>query len=278
MEIQALFFETATFAEDDARAWAKGHDFSVDVYRVKLDKDSGDPTHHIFAQFPPDDPRIDSSSWAIISENFPDGVSATICHRRKSMDQQIQTTKGVQSDDDPFTFVMSDESTDRVGDVIRASGWQIDDFLKNPVALWVHDHDKPIGVWEDVKVVGKRLMGKLKLAKPGTSPEIDTIRSLVEQRIIRAVSVGFQPLEAKPLDKKRGYEYIKQALHECSLVAVPANANALSVAKSLGADPAKLFSGEIREPTQCASSVTQEKRAALDAAINKNTQTLERLI
>jgi HK97 family phage prohead protease len=153
----------------------------------------------------------------------------------------VKHTKGVQSADDPFEFVMSDESVDRVGDVIRAKGWDLQDFQKNPVALWGHNHDKPIGVWENVRVAGKRLVGRLKLAKQGTSAEIDTIRSLVEQRIIKSVSVGFQPVDAKPL-KSGGYEFISQKLHECSLVAVPANANALAIAKSFGADASKVFS------------------------------------
>lgn len=187
----------------------------------------------------------------------------------------IQHTKGAQSESDPFEFVMSDESVDRVGDVIRASGWDLGDFLKNPVALWGHSHDKPIGTWENVRVVGKKLIGRLKLAKQGTSAEIDTIRSLVEQRIIRAVSVGFKPIEAKPLKEKSGYEFIKQTLHECSLVSVPANANALAIAKSFGADPAKVFAGEVRQPTQCASTVTQEKAKLLRDAIERNTQFLE---
>ena len=36
-------------------------------------------------------------------------------------------------------FVASDESVDRYGDIIRASGWQLDNFRKNPVLLFAHD-------------------------------------------------------------------------------------------------------------------------------------------
>ena len=139
---------------------------------------------------------------------------------------------GHQSDADPLEFVLSDESVDRMGDVIRADGWDLTAFKKNPVALFGHSHDQILGVWENVRVEGKKLMGRLKLAKPGTSPLIDTVRSLIDQRILKAVSVGFQPIEAEPRKSGGGYDFIKSALHEVSLVSVPANPNALAIAKA----------------------------------------------
>jgi HK97 family phage major capsid protein/HK97 family phage prohead protease len=155
-------------------------------------------------------------------------------------------TKGIQSADDPLEFVMSEESNDRHGDIIEAKGWELKDFLKNPIALWAHNHAMPVGTWENVRVVGKQLRGFLKFAAAGTSKEIDTLRSLVEQRILKAVSVGFRPIEYEELhdESKRfvGYRFKKQALHETSLVAIPAHANALAVAKSFGMSEAELKS------------------------------------
>ena len=139
---------------------------------------------------------------------------------------------GHQSSADPFEFVLSDETVDKMGDVIRASGWDLADFQKNPVALFSHDHTLPIGVWKNVRVEGKRLLGSLQLAKAGTSDFIDTIRSLLEQRILKAVSVGFQPIEAEGRKSGGGYDFIKSALHEVSVCSVPANPSALAVAKA----------------------------------------------
>lgn len=133
---------------------------------------------------------------------------------------------GHQSEEDPLEFVLSDESVDRMGDVIRADGWDLKDFRANPVALFGHSHDQIIGVWENVRVEGKKLMGQLKLAREGTSDLVDTVRSLIEQRVLKAVSVGFQPVEAQPR-KGGGYDFTRAALHEVSVVAVPANANAI---------------------------------------------------
>jgi HK97 family phage prohead protease len=148
---------------------------------------------------------------------------------------------GHQSEDSPFTFVLSDESVDRMGDVIRADGWDLSSFRSNPIALFGHQHDKIVGIWTDVKIVGKKLMGTLKLAAPGTSELVDTTRKLLEQRILKSVSVGFQPIEAKPRKSGEGFDFIKSALHEVSLVAVPANPNALAIAKCLSPETASIL-------------------------------------
>jgi HK97 family phage major capsid protein/HK97 family phage prohead protease len=133
---------------------------------------------------------------------------------------------------DPLTFVLSDATKDRMGDVIDPKGWVLDNFKSNPMALFNHNSSFPIGTWEDVKVQGGRLVGKLKLAARGTSDRIDEIISLVEQGILRAVSVGFSPIERKPLDDG-GIRFTKQELLETSLVSIPANPAAVQLAKSL---------------------------------------------
>jgi HK97 family phage prohead protease len=147
---------------------------------------------------------------------------------------------GHQSADNPLEFVLSDESVDRMGDVIRADGWDLRQFKANPIALFGHSHDQILGVWENVRVEGKKLLGSLKLAKPGTSELVDTVRSLIDQRIIKSVSVGFQPVEATPR-KSGGFDFVKSLLHEVSVVAVPANPNALAVAKAFSPEVAKIL-------------------------------------
>lgn len=146
------------------------------------------------------------------------------------MDPVVKTV--TQSASDPYEFVMSTESVDRVGDIIVAKGWDLSEFKLNPVALFMHDKTQPIGTWENVKVVGKQLVGKLKLLEGGKLGRIDEIRQLLEARIIRACSVGFIPLEKEPVSKDADqfwgpFRYLKSKLLECSVVSVPANAEAL---------------------------------------------------
>jgi len=142
-------------------------------------------------------------------------------------------------------FVMSDETVDRMDEVISADGWHMADFKKNPIALFGHNSAFPIGKWTNVRVQGKQLRGTLEMAPEGTSERIDEIRRLIAAGILRAVSVGFRPKEKEPLGDKADpfwgpFKYIKQELVECSLVSVPANPNALQVAKSLGISPATI--------------------------------------
>ena len=52
-----------------------------------------------------------------------------------------------------ITFRASIESEDRAGDVIKAEGWELDNYRQNPVVLWAHRHDLlPIGKSVDIWV------------------------------------------------------------------------------------------------------------------------------
>lgn len=149
-------------------------------------------------------------------------------------------------------FVLSDATVDSYGDIVDPNGWDLARFRKNPIALFGHSSAYPIGTWENVRVEGGKLKGRLMFAKEGTSARIDELRRLVEQKILRAVSVGFRPLEAEPLDPQRPYgpqKYKRQELLETSLVSVPANPAALSLAKSLNisSDTLQLAFGEQAE-------------------------------
>lgn len=137
-------------------------------------------------------------------------------------------------------FVLSDATLDRYGDIVDPAGWVLTNFKKNPIALFGHSSSFPIGTWSNVRVEGKKLLARLNFAARGTSARIDELISLVEQGILRAVSVGFRPLEAEPIDKDKPYagqRYTKQELLECSLVTVPALPSALALAKSLNISP-----------------------------------------
>lgn len=147
------------------------------------------------------------------------------------MPDKIVYKAGLQSSEDVWEFVMSDPTKDSYGDIVEPS-WQLKQFKRNPIALWMHQSSVPIGTWDKVRVEGDKLVGRLQLAARGTSELIDTLWSLVEQRIIRAVSVGFRPGKAEPLDPENpwdGYRLSDNLLLECSLVTVGANPNALNV-------------------------------------------------
>jgi HK97 family phage prohead protease/HK97 family phage major capsid protein len=148
--------------------------------------------------------------------------------------------KTVAAGGDGLEFVLSDDSVDRYGDVVEAAGWVLKNFKKNPICLFGHDSRFPIGTWEDVRVEGNKLVARLAPAANGTSARLDEIISLIKQQVLRAVSVGFDPIEFDPIDPKQPWgaqRYKKQELLEASVVSVPANPAALARAKSLNLSP-----------------------------------------
>lgn len=134
---------------------------------------------------------------------------------------------------DTPTFVLSAESIDRHGDIVIQRGWKLDNFNENPVALVSHNRQEmPIGIWKNLRVQGDALLGDLHLAARGTSRAADLARGLIEQGILRAVSVSFRALKAEPM-KPYGMKFHESELLEVSLVSVPAHPRAVMVAKSL---------------------------------------------
>jgi HK97 family phage prohead protease/HK97 family phage major capsid protein len=147
-------------------------------------------------------------------------------------------------------FVMSDSSVDRMGDVVEASGWQLDRIKSDPVVLFNHDRNQIVGKWADVRVRGEQLVGRIVWTTSDKWPMAHYIRDLVREGILRTVSVGFRPLESKPLtkdaDKNFGpFRFTKCELLECSLVSIPANPNALAIARDY---PRDLIAEVFRKP------------------------------
>jgi len=169
-------------------------------------------------------------------------------------------------------FVASDETVDRYGDVIAADGWQLKQFKKNRQFLWMHDHEAPIGEVTDVHVEGEQLLATARFATEGVSRRADELWALVEDGVLRAFSVGFtvgseRGKDYEPIfdDEERitGYRYLKPELLEISLVSVPANPNALAIARSR-----KVSDSLIRQALPLDASVRErqvEARIAIQA-------------
>jgi HK97 family phage major capsid protein/HK97 family phage prohead protease len=167
------------------------------------------------------------------------------------MELRVKQTAAPPPAANPLEFVMSDGSVDRMGDVIEPDGWKLDNFQRNPVALFGHNASFPIGKWHDVGVRKGQLTGRLELLDP-VSDRMREIHAAVAGGVLRAVSVGFHSDKVEPLGKSGGIRFIEAELVECSLVSVPANPNALAIAKSLGIsrEGQQLIFGVPAEPDQ----------------------------
>lgn len=176
-------------------------------------------------------------------------------------------------------FVLSDGSMDRHGTRLNPNGWDLTNFKKNPIALFGHSSAFPIGTWEKVRVEKDRLVGRLVMAAAGTSARIDEIRQLVEQGILRAVSVGFNVLKFGQAGKS-DFDFEEMELMEASLVSVPSNTNAIAKARALKISEStiRMAFGEQAETGQRA--VSPGKNAVKPPKIERPTavKTLSELI
>jgi hypothetical protein len=126
--------------------------------------------------------------------------------------------------------------------VVLQSGWDFKHYLNNPIVLWAHDYSAlPIGVCDEIEtreVNGVMVtVAKGRFAPEEANPFAQQVRKLYDAKMIRTTSVGFI---AREMD---GNKITKAELLEFSFVPVPANPEALSLAKELGLDTVakKLF-------------------------------------
>lgn len=138
----------------------------------------------------------------------------------------------IEKDADSFVAVASTATIDRHGESVNQDGWDLTKFKKDPVILWAHDHNEPaIGLAKKVWVDGSGKKAKLmaNISLHDVTEKARAVKTLVEQGILKTLSVGFRPLEDM-VDNT----FPKQELLEISVVNVPANPDAMMLAyKSL---------------------------------------------
>jgi HK97 family phage prohead protease len=165
------------------------------------------------------------------------GKLPRVLHRSTELSVESEEERSIK-------FIASDETVDRYGDIVSADGWRLAPFRKNPIFLWQHSYGAPIGTVPKIGVEGDKLIAQVKFAAAGVSKLADELWALVKEKVLRAVSVGFMVESEKDLEYIRdkddsitGVRYLRQELLELSLVSVPANPNALAVARSLNLSP-----------------------------------------
>ncbi len=136
-------------------------------------------------------------------------------------------------------FVISTEAVDRYGDIIRAKGFDLKAYRKNPVVLFAHNsYIPPIGRAIKVSKEDGALKATAEFMPEDLSEFAFSIFRMYQEKFLRAVSVGFLPTKWETMldDEGRylGIEFLKQELLEFSSVPIPANPEALVEARRLG--------------------------------------------
>ncbi len=152
---------------------------------------------------------------------------------------EIKTIKDEQSGETIIEYKLSVEKPDRVNDIVKISGIDLTQYLKNPVVLYNHN-GMPIGKGINIYMKDDVLYGSIAFHRKTQLSE--ELANLAESGYIKAVSIGFIPKEIKEykLTKEmldtQDYnpliptyrEFTKSELIEFSLCSIPANPDALT--------------------------------------------------
>lgn len=167
-------------------------------------------------------------------------------------------------------FTISKEVVDRDGDILRASGVDFTNYMKNPVFLSFHNsREFPLGKVTKFWVEGNSVKADVyfpTIEELSTNPDqasekaklVDFTYNCYKTGMLNAVSVGFIPLEW--IETENGFDILKWELLEFSAVAVPANQDAIAEAvKSFGDEFAKgLVSKPMEKSGRRVSAETRE--------------------
>jgi HK97 family phage prohead protease len=223
------------------------------------------------------EPETNPDSAALVVKGIED-IQSSVRLMRKSY---VSEMKALKNGD--IEAYVSTEAIDRVGDVIKAKGWNIDNFKRTgaPV-LFSHDYSQPpIGKAVEMEVQRKGLWSVTRFHEK-TQMSRD-LAKLARDGDMRSWSVGFNPLEDPEMRKDdkgnfAGYIFNKSELLEYSLVAVPANPEAVSKAIKLAqrgiishqmaviiAGPSPMADKGIAETFAANAQRTQHERDAVQA-------------
>lgn len=125
-------------------------------------------------------------------------------------------------------------SKDRAGDVIVSSAWTtssaLKNYMKNPIILFGHDHERPIGKCTDIVVTEMGLEIEAEIFEDADP----SIFSLIKNGVLKTFSVGFRILDADWDDDTNTFMILDLELFEVSVVSVPCNQDSIfSLAKSM---------------------------------------------
>lgn len=145
----------------------------------------------------------------------------------KSVGYSFLTVKAVDEERRIIRGFATTPEPDRDGDIVEPSGIK----FRNPSPLlWMHNHGLPVGSVTFGKATKDGLPFEASLPRvsepSGLSMRIEEAWQSVKAGLVRAVSIGFRPLEYSVIEETGGYRFTSIDLYELSLVSVPANAGA----------------------------------------------------
>ena len=137
------------------------------------------------------------------------------------------TFKSLGETDDGGVEIKGSASTnalDRAGDIIETDAWTkggLENFKNNPIILFNHNYDRPIGRAKDLQVTDNGLQISAKISKAAGE-----VTQLIKDGVLGAFSVGFKVKDADYMTETDGYRIKDAELFEVSVVSIPCNQGA----------------------------------------------------
>ena len=137
------------------------------------------------------------------------------------------TFKSLGETDDGGVEIKGSASTnalDRAGDIIETDAWTkggLENFKNNPIILFNHNYDRPIGRAKDLQVTDNGLQISAKISKAAGE-----VTQLIKDGVLGAFSVGFKVKDADYMTETDGYKIKDAELFEVSVVSIPCNQGA----------------------------------------------------
>jgi HK97 family phage prohead protease/HK97 family phage major capsid protein len=126
---------------------------------------------------------------------------------------------------------------DRAGDIITADAWAkgVDNFRRNPVLLYQHKHDNPIGKVNKIQVDKKGIFVEASVSE--AAEKNHGVQTLIKDGALKSFSVGFKVKDGKYNREDDTMMITDVELLEISVVSVPCNQDSLfSISKNFDSD------------------------------------------
>lgn len=140
-------------------------------------------------------------------------------------------------------FIATDETIDRDDDILSFDGWEIENYMKNPVVVYEHGYTV-VGKVVKLETDSSRRLMLIRIQFPSLTEMstdatklsdyalfVDSLYNIYKNGYMKAVSVRFRNLESdmQYFGEKQVRVIKRKELLEISLTGIPANPNALII-------------------------------------------------
>lgn len=179
-------------------------------------------------------------------------------------------TKDIDREKGIMRAVISSGQPDRGGDIVDQKSWKIDNYLRNPVVLWAHDHSRPsVAKTLDLFINEDGMLEAVFQFALEHSALARELFGLYADGFLNSFSVGFTNGRS---EEKDGYRVLyDNELLEFSCVNVPMDALALAKSNGSVVDEIEKTMRENGELSQKSRELIQKAKDSLEALLEADS-------